>query len=68
MAEFTHDGRIRYRLIFQDAAHPDSEDFTSTQGYKVGDTFDHEGETWTVVAIKSAWARVPDLLMVKRSG
>jgi hypothetical protein len=68
MAEFTADGRIRYRLIFQHAAHPDSEDFTSTQAYEVGDTFDHEGETWTVTAIKSAPAGVSDLLLVKRSG
>jgi hypothetical protein len=68
MAEFTADGRIRYRLAFQDGSVPDSADFTSTQAFEVGDTFDHEGQTWTVTAIKSERAGVPDLLTVKSSG
>lgn len=68
MAEFTLDGRIRYRLTFRDAAFPDSDDFTSTEAFGVGDTVEVEGETWTVAAVESARAGVPDLLTLKPSG
>jgi hypothetical protein len=65
MAEFTLDGRIRYRLTFREAAWPDSEDFTSTEAFSLGDTVEFEGETWTVVAVEAERAGVPDLLTLK---
>jgi hypothetical protein len=67
MAEFTLDGRIRYRLTFQDAGWPDSEDFTSTEAFSVGDTVEFEGEMWIVAAVESARAGVRDLLTLKPS-
>jgi hypothetical protein len=59
MAEFTLDGRIRYRLTFQNPAWPDSEDFTSTQAFEVGDTVEFKDETWTVAAVESAREACP---------
>lgn len=62
--EYLGDGRIRYRLAFQDAPWLDSNDFASDRTFAVGDSMNVEDETWWVADVLPEPAGIPDTLVM----
>lgn len=69
--EYTPDGRIRYRLAFQDAPWLDSDDFASDRSHNAGDVLDVAGDdgsavAWRVGGVIPEPDGVPDTLVMVR--
>jgi hypothetical protein len=71
--ELLDNGRVRYRLAFQDAPWLNSNDFTSDRIFAIGDLLDVDDgrgstEPWSVADAPEEIDGVPDTLVLVRSG